>query len=88
MGVGNGEWGIEEKSTLTVLESRFRRTPDSRLPTPQLHKKYAIFYAQQLNNLQPLIAPAVSPCTIRRWKNSTSNTKGKVPKTVAAAIAP
>jgi hypothetical protein len=34
MGVGNGEWGIEGKSTLIVLESRFRSTSDSRLPTP------------------------------------------------------
>jgi hypothetical protein len=44
--MGNGE---SRENPQTVLESRFRRTPDSRLPTPQPHKKYAMFYTQQLN---------------------------------------
>jgi hypothetical protein len=36
----------------------------------------------------PLTAPAVRPWTIRRWKNKTNITRGNVPTTVAAAIAP
>ena len=33
----------------------------------------------------PLIAPLVSPLTIWRWKNNTSNKSGIAPSTVAAA---
>jgi hypothetical protein len=35
----------------------FSATPDSRLPTPYPHEKYAMFYAQQLSSLKSFRYP-------------------------------
>lgn len=52
--------------------------PNAELRTPN----------SELKSFYPLTAPAVSPSTILLWKNKTNKTRGKVPKTVAAAMGP